>query len=546
MLNKVKLLLGPKFLRILATTSIISIFTVIIDTFSLALILGYLGESFGYETSISKKLVGFFGSDLISSELFILSVFFVRGTGTLLTGLWNAKCYAYTVATTRLNSLNFLLNSEYSNFIKQDAATTTQAFTTLPLQLGSVVRGGIDLVTGIMFLLSMVVLIVADFGVSAVLGLGALGAITVPLILIMKKKLLLAGKTAMASENSFISWVSFTLSSFRFIKSSHSTDDVSLAVSESIQRWQFNTQKSLFIASAPKVFIETSFILAILFLGLSETGINFITDHIAVLAIVFVRAIPALSTISGALQNLQFHWSPSLMLISLQYEWASKVAKQPMINQFQGVKIVEPITTKQPDMKFAEFTLNAGDKKVVHGPSGSGKSVFLDCIAGFREIDEGGYQMGGREAYLHESVLAWEDLIYCAQDEKLFEGTVSENIFFGTTDADDNPNKKTVDKILSLVHEDIDVLYRTPVIQNTRLFSGGQKQILILCRALAQNPAILLLDEVTASLDPSLEAEVMNIIVQDYPGITILMISHRESPLLKDFKTIQIENLVVS
>ena len=60
MLNKVKSLLGPKFLRILATTSIISIFTVIIDTFSLALILGYLGESFGYETTISKKLVGFF------------------------------------------------------------------------------------------------------------------------------------------------------------------------------------------------------------------------------------------------------------------------------------------------------------------------------------------------------------------------------------------------------------------------------------------------------------------------------------------------------
>lgn len=546
MLNKITLLLGPNFLKTLTVTAIISICTIIIDTFSLALMLGYLGESFGYETRISKKLVGVFGSDLISSELFILSIFILRGAGTLLTGLWKAKCYANSIAFARLNSLNFLLNSEYSNFIKQDVATTTQAFTTLPLQLGAVVRGGIDLVTGVIFLLSLVVLIVADFGVLALLGLGGLVAITVPLVLIMKKELLLAGKTAMTSENKFISWVNFTLSSFRFIRSSHSTDHVSQAVSASIQQWQTNTKKAMFVASAPRVFIETLFILAILFLGLSETGITFITDHIAVLAIVFVRAIPAISIISGALQGLQYHWSPSLRLISLQYEWASITAKEPMVTQFQGVQVVRPITTKQPAMKFAEFTLNVGDKIVIHGPSGSGKSIFLDCIAGFREVEGGGYQVGGREASLYKSVLAWEDLVYCAQEEKLFEGTVSENIFFGTSDADVNPNKKTIDKILGLLNEDIDVLYKQTVVQNTRLFSGGQKQLLVLCRALAQNPAILLLDEVTASLDPALEAEVMNIIVENHPRITLLMISHRASPLLTDFKIIQIESLVVS
>jgi ABC-type multidrug transport system fused ATPase/permease subunit len=445
MLNKVVLLLGSNFLRILTITSIISIFTIILDTFTLALILGYLGESFGYETSISMKLVDIFGSTLISSELFILSIFILRGAGTLLTGLWNAKCYAYTVATARLNSLNFLLNSEYSNFIKQDAATTTQAFTTLPLQLGSVVRGGIDLVTGIVFLLSLVVLIIIDFGVSATLGICGLVVITIPLILMMKKNLLSAGKVAMESENIFISLVNFTLSSFRFIRSSRSTDDVSLAVSASIQQWQDNTKKAMFVASAPRVFIETLFILAILFLGLSEIGVSFVVNHIAVLTIVFVRAIPALSTISGALQNLQFHWSQSLKLISLQYEWASKRVKQPMATEFNGVQIAVPIITKEPTMKFAGFTLNVGDKKVIYGPSGSGKSLFLDCIAGFREIEGGSYHVGECKTDKHETVLAWGDLVYCAQDEKLFEGTIRENIFFGTIGADNNPNKKTIE-----------------------------------------------------------------------------------------------------
>jgi len=545
MLKKLIFLLGNDFIKIIIITAFVSIFTVLIDTFFLVLILGYLGESFGYETNISEKLTGFLGSNLIANELFILSIFGLRSFGAMMTGFWNAKSYTFTVGNARLQSLNFLLRSDYSNFIKQDIASTTQAFTTLPLQLGSLIRGAIDLISGTFLLLSLVVILVADFGSSMIFGLSALGLITVPFIMYMKKKLLIAGSNAMLNENRFISLVNFTLSSFRFIRSARIEDEVDLSVNTSITGWQSNTKKSLFIASTPKVFIESLFIFAIIVIGLSETGVSFITSHLPVLLIVFVRAIPALSSISGSLQNLQFHWEPSLRFIELQYQWASGRRNQSSkLIKFDGMEIVKPIVTSDPSLNFGNLQFNSGDKKVIHGPSGSGKSILLDCLSGFREIEEGSYKSKGSNHVLAKSMISWKNLVYCAQDEKLFEGTVSDNIFFATSSGALNPNKKTIDEILGVFSSNLDELYKQPIIQNTRLFSGGQKQLLILCRAIAQKPKLLFLDELTASLDISLEAKVMNIISKNHQDLTILMISHRTNPLLKDFDAIQIQDLI--
>jgi len=182
------------------------------------------------------------------------------------------------------------------------------------------------------------------------------------------------------------------------------------------------------------------------------------------------------------------------------------------------------------------FTLEASfvaedDRVVVFGPSGSGKNVTIQCIAGLITPDEGIIQVGERALFDSKAGIDLPPQLrrvgYVFQDFALFPHlNVEENVGFslrrGARGALDATQKRAVHDLLRLF--DLESLARNL----PRQLSGGQRQRVALARALITQPEILLLDEPLSALDPLLRGRVRAELValQDRFKVPMIVITH--------------------
>lgn len=173
------------------------------------------------------------------------------------------------------------------------------------------------------------------------------------------------------------------------------------------------------------------------------------------------------------------------------------------------------------------FEVPKGQVLVVLGPSGCGKSTLLRCINGLEKIQGGSIALNGD--VITEGKVAWnvirQRIGMVFQSYDLFPHlTVMENILLGPTKAQGRKKadvllqgEKLLDRIGLLAKKD----------SYPRQLSGGQKQRVAIVRALCMNPEIMLFDEVTASLDPEMVREVLDVILQLAElGMTMIIVTH--------------------
>ncbi len=174
---------------------------------------------------------------------------------------------------------------------------------------------------------------------------------------------------------------------------------------------------------------------------------------------------------------------------------------------------------------FNNFSLNinVGDKVLIKGANGTGKSTLLNMI--YRIIDdyEGAIKIGGMSISDINVKHLREYISYVNQNQKLLPGTVLENIILGSELEEDK--LKIIERMLNL-----EKIYQTKynginsVIRDN--FSGGEVQKIILARALYKNFDILLLDEALSQIDISERKKILQNICEYYKTKTIIMVSH--------------------
>ena len=173
------------------------------------------------------------------------------------------------------------------------------------------------------------------------------------------------------------------------------------------------------------------------------------------------------------------------------------------------------------------FQVKEGEVLVIIGPSGCGKSTLLRCINGLEALDGGeillrGERISGQKKKLH---LVRQRIGMVFQNYELFPHMdVMANLLLGPTKALGRPKEEVIveaERLLARVGLS-DKAHALP-----RQLSGGQKQRAAIIRALLMHPEILLLDEITAALDPEMVHEVLNVVLGlARDGMTMAIVTH--------------------
>lgn len=200
--------------------------------------------------------------------------------------------------------------------------------------------------------------------------------------------------------------------------------------------------------------------------------------------------------------------------------------------KFDDVHFFYPSRKDIPVLDGVSFEAKAGEKIAIVGPSGAGKSTIASLILSFYQFQEGAILFDGKPANSFALTDIRNQVAIVPQDVILFGGTIRENIAYGKLSASEDEIKEAAKK--ANAHQFITGFpeaYDTVVGERGVKLSGGQRQRIAIARALLKDPAILILDEATSSLDSESERlvqEALEILMKDR---TSIIIAHRLSTI---------------
>ena len=203
-----------------------------------------------------------------------------------------------------------------------------------------------------------------------------------------------------------------------------------------------------------------------------------------------------------------------------------------MVGKIEFKELAFRYTDQEQVLDGFNFTIHAGETVALVGHTGAGKSSLGKLIARFYEFQEGTLLIDGRDIRTFDLNEYRRHLGTVPQTPFLFTGTIADNIRYGkqsATDAEVEAAAKHVaggDWLLALPQG-----LKTEVGEEGRGISMGQRQLVALARVVLQDPAILILDEATASVDPLTEALIQEGLAEVIKDRTAIVIAHRLSTI---------------
>ena len=210
--------------------------------------------------------------------------------------------------------------------------------------------------------------------------------------------------------------------------------------------------------------------------------------------------------------------------------WISRARLQGGI-EFKQVGFKYPNDEREV-LRNISFKISPGERVAILGRNGSGKTTLEKMIAGLYEPSEGTVLIDGIDIRQLDPAELRRNIGYVSQDVNLFFGSLRENIAMGAGHVSDEALLESVriSGLTEFVNQHPAGL-AMPVGEHGQLLSGGQRQSVTIARALLNDPAILLFDEPTGSMDHSSEEDFKRNIAEYSQGKTLLVITHRTSLL---------------
>jgi NHLM bacteriocin system ABC transporter peptidase/ATP-binding protein len=240
----------------------------------------------------------------------------------------------------------------------------------------------------------------------------------------------------------------------------------------------------------------------------------------------------AIQDVQGGMKRLEDIYNYPAEVSDLNQNNENSIDKAVKLQGFVELKNItfgySPM--EEPLIKDFSIKLDPGSRVAIVGKTGCGKSTIANLVSGLYEPTQGEILFDGMPKKKISGETLNNSIAMVDQNLFLFEGTVKENInFWDQTISEKDMIQAAKD---ACIHDDITSrpgAYDSPVYENAKNFSGGQRQRLEIARALAIKPSILILDEATSALDAKTE-HLVDINIRK-TGCTCLIVAHRLSTI---------------
>ena len=199
-------------------------------------------------------------------------------------------------------------------------------------------------------------------------------------------------------------------------------------------------------------------------------------------------------------------------------------------------------------LEYMNLHVKAGESIALVGPTGAGKSTVINLLCRF-------YNLNGGRILLHDKAGMTHDinkvtlhslrsqLGIMLQDSFIFSGTLMDNIRYGRLDATDSEVKEAARRVQAdeLIRR-LPMGYQTEIKERGNNLSQGEKQLIAFARTLLSDPAILILDEATSSIDTQTEKRLQEGIREMLKGRTSIIVAHRLSTIKNCDRILYISN----
>lgn len=386
-----------------------------------------------------------------------------------------------------------------------------------------------------LFFMFIIYIVAGDLALIPLIG----SVIIIGYTLIVQPKL----KAAIEESNKFSSLkhghLIESLASLESIKSSSAEGLVQKSWQQMIghtANWQLQTKKiSTSVTNLANFTVQLS-VVCVVILGVYRVADNSISMGGIIAAVILSsRAISPMAQLAGLLTRANHTTSALRQLDQIMTQESEFDNKGHLVSRqrLQGQLTADHISFSYPESEKTvlhpmSINVQPGERIAIIGRNGSGKSSLAKLLVGLYQPTKGSLRYDGLDsAQIHPSDLR-RNFGYLPQDITLFHGTIRENILFGTKQISEHQLIRAVQ--LSGVNQFTDIETEgldQQVGERGENLSRGQRQTIALARATLNDPAVLLMDEPTASLDARAEKQFIHAMRKVTKNRTLLLITHK-------------------
>jgi len=430
------------------------------------------------------------------------------------------------------------MGMDYRDFIERNSSELNKAIINEAQNLTSLLAGMLFMMSEVfvvIFIYSMMLYInwKITLLLSIILGLNAFF-----LVKFVSTKIKQAGCKREGFQKDFYKIISSSFGNFKLIKLKSNNREIMQKFSDISYGYAKANIINETLASFPRLFLEAvgfcivAFIVVYLVLKY-QTDISGAMALISMFVLGLYRLMPSANRILSGYNQVLYN-AKSLEIVHNDIVYKNEMLGERSVVFEDGIEIKNlsfEYTKSKPVLKDINLNIKKGSSIAFVGESGSGKSTLVDIIIGLYKPLKGAIYVDGVKID-NTNIKSWRKKIgYIPQSVYLFDGTVAQNVAFGS-DVDEQKIKKVLQQanileFLQLHQDGIDTLVGEGGIK----LSGGQKQRIAIARALYDEPDILVLDEATSALDTQTEAKIMDEIYELSKNKTLIIIAHRLSTI---------------